>query len=86
MAQLLASELAGIEGVALTQTVEANEVFVTLPRQIIPKLQERWPFHIWNESTAEARLITSFDSSEADIADFVSLVREAIGSKEKQWT
>jgi threonine aldolase len=86
MAQLLASELAGIDGVALTQAVEANEVFVTLPRQIIPRLQERWPFHLWNESTAEARLITSFDTAEGDITDFVSLVREAVGSKEKQWT
>ena len=36
--------------------------------------------------SAEARLITSFDTAEADIADFVSLVREAVGSKEKQWT
>jgi threonine aldolase len=86
MAQLLASELAAIDGVALTQTVEANEVFVTLPRRIIPRLQEHWPFHVWNESTAEARLITSFDTAEADIADFVSLVREAIGTREKQWT
>src|ERR1700693_3283309 len=32
MAQLLASELAGIEGVALTQAVEANEAVVTPPR------------------------------------------------------
>jgi threonine aldolase len=67
-----------MEGIALTQAVEANEVFVTLPRRIIPKLQERWPFHVWNESTAEARLITSFDTAEADIADFVSLVRDGI--------
>jgi threonine aldolase len=86
MAHLLASELAGINGVALTQAVEANEVFVTLPRQIIPRLQERWPFHVWNESKSEARLITSFDTVEADIADFVSLVRESVGSKEKQWS
>jgi threonine aldolase len=86
MAQLLASELAGIEGVALTQAVEANEVFVTLPRQIISKLQEQWPFHVWNESKSEARLITSFDTAEPDIMDFVSLVREAIGTREKQWT
>jgi threonine aldolase len=86
MAQLLASELAGIGGVAVTQAVEANEVFVTLPRQIIPRLQERWPFHVWNESTAEARLITSFDTTEDDITDFVSLVRETAGSREKQWT
>ncbi len=86
MAQLLASELAGIEGVALTQAVEANEVFVTLPARIIPKLQERWPFHVWNETTSEARLITSFDTEESDVTDFAGLVREAIGSKEKQWT
>ncbi len=85
MAQLLASELAGITGVALTQAVEANEVFVTLPSKIIPKLQERWPFHVWNEAIAEARLITSFDTVEADIIGFAALVREAIGSKEKQW-
>ena len=86
MAQLLGSELAGIKSVALTQSVEANEVFVTLPAPIIPKLQERWPFHVWNEATSEARLITSFDTAESDVTDFAALVREAIGSKEKQWT
>lgn len=85
MAQLLAAELAGIKGVALTQVVQANEVFATLPQEIVPKLQARWPFHIWNEATSEARLITSFDTEEADIADFAALVRETIGSREKQW-
>lgn len=85
MAQLLAAELAGIKGVALTQVVQANEVFATLPREIVANLQARWPFHIWNEATSEARLITSFDTEEADIADFAALVRETIGSREKQW-
>jgi threonine aldolase len=86
MAQLLASELAGIKDVVLTQAVEANEVFVTLPPRIIPKLQEQWAFHVWNEKTSEARLITSFDTEESDVTSFAALVREAIGSKEKQWT
>jgi len=85
MAQLLAGELAGIKGVALTQRVQANEVFVTLPPEIIPKLQERWPFHVWNAATSEARLITSFDTAEADVTDFADLVRETVGAKEKQW-
>jgi threonine aldolase len=85
MAQLLASEISGLPGVTVTQPVEANEVFVTLPRQVIPKLQARWPFHVWNEATSEARLIASFDTEEADVADFASLLRESIGSKEKQW-
>jgi threonine aldolase len=85
MAQLLAGELAGIKGVALTQQVQANEVFVTMPPAIIPKLQERWPFHVWDEAKSEARLITSFDTEEADIADFAALVRQAVGATEKQW-
>ncbi|HET7612642.1 MAG TPA: low specificity L-threonine aldolase [Gemmatimonadaceae bacterium] len=85
MAQLLAGELAGIKGVALTQQVQANEVFVTMPPAIIPKLQERWPFHVWDEAKSEARLITSFDTEEADIADFAALVRQAVGAGEKQW-
>jgi threonine aldolase len=85
MAQLLASELAGIDGVAVTQEVEANEVFVTLPPAIIPRLQEQWPFHVWNEATSEARLITSFDTEQSDVAHFAALVRQTIGSKERQW-
>lgn len=86
MAQLLAAELAGIKGLALTQEVQANEVFVTMPPAIIPRIQARWPFHVWNEKHSEARLIASFDTTEADVADFAELVREAMGAREKQWT
>jgi threonine aldolase len=78
MAQRLAGELAGIKGVALTQQVQANEVFATIPTQIIPRLQQQWPFHVWNEAISEARLITSFDTTESDITEFVGLVREAL--------
>ena len=86
MAQLLAGELASIRGVTLTQQVQANEVFVTMPPEVIPGLQERWPFHVWNEAKSEARLITSFDTEESDVTDFADLVRAAVGSKERQWT
>jgi threonine aldolase len=86
MAQLLATELAGIAGVKLTQRVQANEIFAILPPEIVPKLQERWPFHIWNDSTSEARLIISFDTEAADVTDFASMVRTAISKGEKQWT
>src|SRR5207237_6595154 len=37
IAQLLAGELAGIKGVALTQQVQANEIFLTMPPAIIPR-------------------------------------------------
>jgi threonine aldolase len=85
MAQLLAAELSGIKEVALTQQVQANEVFVTMPAEIIPRLQQQWQFHVWDETKSEARLITSFDTEEADIADFAALLRQAVGAPEKQW-
>ena len=83
MALMLAAELGGIRGVVLTQQVQANEVFATLPKEIIPKLQEQCPFHVWNEATSEARLITSFDTAEADVTDFAALARDAIGARGK---
>ena len=86
MAQLLAKELAAVTGVHLTQEVQANEIFATMPPAVIPSLQAQWPFHVWNEKTSEVRLITSFDTTENDVADFAQLVRETIGAREKQWT
>jgi len=86
MAQLLAKQLAAINGVQLTQEVQANEVFVTMPSAVVPKLQAVWPFHVWNEKTSECRLITSFDTAEADVTDFAELVRATMGTREKQWT
>ena len=86
MAQLLARGLSEIEGITLTQEVQANEVFAVIPAKVIPKLQERWPFHVWDEKKSEARLIASFDTTEDDVADFIELTREKMGSREKQWT
>jgi threonine aldolase len=83
MALALAAQLKGIPGVTLTQEVQANEVFATMPKEIIPKVQQQWPFHVWNEATSEARLITSFDTAEADVTDFAGLVRDAIGARGK---
>jgi threonine aldolase len=86
MARLLARGLSEIEGITLTQEVQANEVFAVIPGKVITKLQERWPFHVWDEKKSEARLITSFDTTEEDVADFIGLAREKMGSREKQWT
>lgn len=87
MAKLLGEQLTGIAGVELTQPVEANAVFAILPPRIVASMQERFYFHIWNEAASEARLITSFDTTEQDVMDFAGFVREAIGKVkgERQW-
>jgi threonine aldolase len=78
MAQLLAGELGKIPQIRITQKVEANGVFAVLPKKYIAKLQKQYFFYVWNEGTSEARFMTSFDTTEDDIKDFVSLVRKTL--------
>lgn len=78
MAQLLAGELGKIPHVRITQKVEANGVFAVVPKKYIAKLQKKYFFYVWNEQTSEVRFMTSFDTTEADIADFVGLVKRTL--------
>lgn len=80
MARLLASELEKVPGgkISLTQAVEANGVFATLPKQFIPQLQKKYFFYVWNEAISEVRLMCSFDTTEDDIHDFVEVVRRVV--------
>src|SRR6267378_3902660 len=78
MAQLLASELGKIPQLKITQKVESNGVFAELPKKHIPLLQKQYFFYVWNEETSEVRFMTSFDTTESDIADFISLLKKTI--------
>jgi threonine aldolase len=78
MAQLLARELAKIPQVTITQKVEANGVFALVPKRYVPLLQKKYFFYVWNEETSEVRFMTSFDTTEDDIADFVGLVKKTV--------
>jgi len=78
MAQRLASELRKISRITITQKVESNGVFAILPKKYVPLLQKRYFFYVWNEEISEVRFMTSFDTTEADIADFVALVRKIV--------
>ncbi len=70
MAKLLEGELRKNKSVSITQKVEANGVFVTIPPAIIPTLQQEHFFYVWNDKTSEARLMCSFDTTEEDILNF----------------
>ena len=43
-----------------------------IAEKIIARLQKKYFFYVWNEETSEVRLMTSFDTTEEDIADFVA--------------
>jgi threonine aldolase len=78
MAQRLASELGKIPQITITQKVESNGVFAIVPKKYIPLLQKRYFFYVWNEEISEVRFMTSFDTTEADIADFVALLNKIV--------
>lgn len=80
MAALLGKLLATLPGVRLTQKVEANQVFAILPREHIAALQSECYFHVWDELTSEARFVTSFDTTEEDIREFIDAARTLLAT------
>lgn len=78
MAQLLAEELGQVPRIRITQKVDANGIFAVVPKKFIPLLQKKYFFYVWNEETSEVRFMTSFDTTEEDIADFVGLVKKTV--------
>ena len=71
MAQILAEKVTDIPQVTITQKVEANGVFAIIPKEIISRLQEKFFFYIWNEECSEVRWMTSFDTTEENIDEFI---------------
>lgn len=71
MAKLLADGIASVSGVTITQKVQANAVFAIIPKHFIAKLQDKFYFYVWNETTSEVRIMTSFDTTKAEINEFI---------------
>ncbi len=78
MAQVLASAVANIPGVTITQRVQANAVFATVPPQHIETLRERFFFYDWDESQHEVRWMTAWDTTDDDIDAFVDHIRSTL--------
>lgn len=75
MAQFLKDELASVPQIEITRPVESNAVFAKVPPEIIDPLQEHFFFYIWDESISEVRWMTSFDTTEIEIREFVMLIK-----------
>jgi len=78
MAKLLEQEILKIPAIKLTQEVEANGVFAIVPPEIIPLLQEKYFFYMWDEHRSEVRWMTSFDTEEEDIYNFTALIKSLV--------
>jgi threonine aldolase len=83
MAKLLEAEVLKIPEIKITQPVDANGVFAQVPKEIIAPLQEHFFFYPWNEFTGEVRWMTSFDTTETEIYEFVQLIKNLIQKNSK---
>jgi threonine aldolase len=79
LARTLAEEIRRIPRMKITQAVESNAVFTLMPREIVPRVQERFFFYVWNERDSEVRLMCSFDTTEEDVRELARVIRETVG-------
>ncbi len=82
MARILAQEVSKVHGIVITQKVEANGVFAIIPKDWIKPLQNEFFFYVWDHTRNEVRWMTSFDTTEEDIMQFVELLGKLSSKKE----
>lgn len=74
MARRLYEALKDFPGVCFTQKMQSNQLFLTMPRSVIDRMLQSYFFYFWNEENNEIRLVTSFDTTEEDIDQFIHLL------------
>jgi threonine aldolase len=80
MARRLADAVRDAPGVTITQPVEANGVFAILPPAVTARLQEDWPFYVWDDGTGEVRWMTAWDTLPEDVDAFTAQVRAELSA------
>jgi threonine aldolase len=79
MAARLGAAVAGIDGVELAQTVQANAVFARIPHGAIAPLQERFAFHTWDEGSV--RWMCAWDTTEDDVDAFAAAIADVLSAQ-----
>lgn len=77
MATRLASALEGLgdPAVRIAFPVQSNAVFVELPEAAARRAQQRFSFGAWPTQPGLFRLMSAFDTSDADVDELVALIR-----------
>jgi threonine aldolase len=75
MAKRLEQGIGALPAARIAFPVEANEVFVELPQAWIAAIGERRPVNVVDDRAGRIRLVTSYDTDEADIDRFLADAR-----------
>ena len=85
MAAMLAEGLAGIPGIRISRAVETNMVYCVIPQEVVKSIWKSYLFYVYDQQVSEVRLVTSYDTTEADVKGFVDTTKKEMGKlKEKQ--
>jgi threonine aldolase len=70
--------------VSFTQPTQTNAVFAALPRPVAARVRKEFSFFDWGASTGEVRWMCSYDTTEADVDEFVAcLIRAAAAERDQ---
>jgi len=58
--------------------MNTNGVFVQMPEYLIPAVQKKYFFHVWNETTHEVRLMCSWDTTREDVDGLISAIKDEL--------
>lgn len=78
MARLLYQKVKDLKKVTITQKVQSNGVFAILPPEIIEPLRQAYFFYDWNPQKNEVRWMTSYDTTEEDVEQFVAHLNQLL--------
>jgi threonine aldolase len=67
-----------ITGLSFSQPTQANAVFAILPNDAADRIRERVRFYDWDRALGQVRWMCAFDTTEADVDDFVAVIREEL--------
>lgn len=78
MAQLLFNSVKSLPALEVIYEVQANSVFVKLPRVVWQRLQKEYFFYDWDFENDVVRWMCSFDTTEEDVHTFVETLKNLL--------
>ncbi|MBW4033214.1 MAG: low specificity L-threonine aldolase [Acidobacteria bacterium] len=67
-----------IRGLAFSQATQANAVFAVLANEAADRIRDRVRFYDWDRAVGQVRWMCAFDTTEADVDAFVTVIREEL--------
>ena len=69
-----------IEGLSFTRPTDANAVFASLNSEVADRIREQILFYDWDRSLNEVRWMCAFDTTEADVDNFIEIITKELAS------